>query len=80
MGAAVHVLELLDAHLGINGGGFEFFVAEELLDETNDKERQQRLARVVLAQPWKILAREFPEAYREEVTDRLPAESPARQH
>ena len=33
MGLAVDRLELLDAHLGVNGGGFELLVAEELLDE-----------------------------------------------
>ncbi len=35
MGAAVYVLELLDAHLGVNGGRFELLVAEELLDEAD---------------------------------------------
>ena len=28
-------LELLDAHLGVNGGGFELLVTEELLDEAD---------------------------------------------
>ena len=29
----MHGFELLDAHLGVNGGGFKLLVAEELLDE-----------------------------------------------
>ena len=35
MAAGVDGLELLDADLGVNGGGFELFVAEELLDEAD---------------------------------------------
>ena len=33
VGPAMHGLELLDAHLGVNGGGFEFLVTKELLNE-----------------------------------------------
>ena len=35
VGLAVDGFQLLDAHLGVNGGGFELFVAEELLDEAD---------------------------------------------
>lgn len=35
VGFAVDGFELLDAHLGVNGSGFELFVAEELLDEAD---------------------------------------------
>ena len=35
VGFTVDGFQLLDAHLGVNGGGFELFVAEELLDETD---------------------------------------------
>ena len=35
MTGAVDLLELLDAHLGVNLGGGEFGVAEELLDEAD---------------------------------------------
>lgn len=35
MGLAVDGFELLDAHLGVNGRGFELFVAEKLLDEAD---------------------------------------------
>ena len=33
--AGVDFAEVLDADLGVNGGGFEFFVAEELLDDAD---------------------------------------------
>ena len=35
MAAGVDFAEVLDAELGVDGGGFEFFVAEELLDDTD---------------------------------------------
>ncbi len=35
MAGAVDLLELLDADLGVNLGGGEFGVAEELLDEAD---------------------------------------------
>jgi hypothetical protein len=33
--AGVDFAEVLDADLGVDGGGFEFFVAEELLDDAD---------------------------------------------
>lgn len=33
--AGVDFAEVLDAHFGVDGGGFEFFVAEELLDDAD---------------------------------------------
>jgi len=35
MAAGVNFLKLFDAHLGVDGGGVEFLVAEQLLDETD---------------------------------------------
>ena len=35
MAGAMHLLELLDADLGVNLSGGEFGVAEELLDEAD---------------------------------------------
>ena len=35
MGPGVDFAELVDAHFGVDGGGFELFVAEQLLDEAD---------------------------------------------
>ena len=35
VGFCVDEFEQLDAYLGVDGGGFEFFVTEELLDEAD---------------------------------------------
>ena len=35
MGTGVHELQLIDAHFSVDRGGFELFVAEQLLDEAD---------------------------------------------
>lgn len=42
--------QLLDAHFGVDGGGFELFVAEELLDEADVRSAVQEVAGAAVAE------------------------------
>jgi len=46
----VHGFELLDAHLRINGRGFEFLMSEQLLDEADVGPAFEHVSRATMAQ------------------------------